>query len=303
LQGLIVLLAASCGRLILRPSNLFLIRDMRPAIRDFSMPIVTISSDFGLQDEYVGVMKGVILSISPAVSIVDVTHEIDAQDVVQAAFLIPSFYRFFPPGTVHLVVVDPGVGGERDILGVSHQGHVFIAPDNGVLTLLMDREKSDSIVRITNAEYFLNPVSGTFHGRDIFAPVGAHIINGLALKDLGLKVESADIIHLENLKCRLSESGELCGRIISVDRFGNLITNIDLEALTAFGRPESNNRLRIRISAHQIQGLSDCYSNGPRGEPLALVGSRNYLEIAVNCGSAEKYFRAQKGDCVQVTIL
>jgi S-adenosylmethionine hydrolase len=267
------------------------------------MPLVTIASDFGLRDEYAGVMKGVILSISPSVSIIDITHQIDPQDVVQAAYLIPSFYRFFPQGTVHLIVVDPGVGGERDILAVSHQGHVFIAPDNGVLTLLMDREKSDSIVRINNADYFLNPVSATFHGRDIFAPIGAHIINGLALKDLGTEIECADIIHLENLKCRLSETGDLLGRIISIDRFGNLTTNIDSEALTAFCHPESKNRLQIHISAHKILGLSNSYSNAPHGAPLAVMGSRNYLEIAVNCGSAEKYFKAQKGDCVQVTIL
>ena len=267
------------------------------------MPIVTIVSDFGLRDEYAGVIKGVILSICPSASIVDITHQIDPQDILQAAYLVPSFYRFFPQGTVHLIVVDPGVGGDRDILAVSHRGHIFIAPDNGVLTLLMSREKSDTIVRINNADYFLKPVSPTFHGRDIFAPVSAHIINGTALKDLGIKIECEDIIHLEDPCCRISEAGELFGKIISIDRFGNLTTNIDSKSLTALCHSESKNRLQICISAHEILGLSDRYSNAELNAPLALIGSRNYLEIAVNCGSAEKYFKAQKGDSVQVTIL
>ena len=267
------------------------------------MPIVTIVSDFGLRDEYAGVIKGVILSICPSASIVDITHQIDPQDILQTAYLVPSFYRFFPQGTVHLIIVDPGVGGDRDILAVSHRGHVFIAPDNGVLTLLISREKSDTIVRINNADYFLKPVSTTFHGRDIFAPVSAHIINGTALKDLGTKIEYEDIIHLEDLCCRISETGELFGKIISIDRFGNLTTNIDSKSLAALCHSKSKNRLQIRISAHEILGLSDRYSNAELNTPLALIGSRNYLEIAVNCGSAEEYFKAQKGDSVQVTIL
>ncbi|MEJ2100482.1 MAG: SAM-dependent chlorinase/fluorinase [Desulfobacterales bacterium] len=267
------------------------------------MPIITIVSDFGLRDEYAGVIKGVILSICPSVSIVDITHQIDPQDIVQAAYLIPSFYRFFPQGTVHLIVVDPGVGGERDILAVDHRGHVFIAPDNGVLTLLMSRGKSDTIVRLTNADYFLKSVSTTFHGRDIFAPISAHIINGTALEDLGTPIKWEDIIHLEDLNCRMSETGELFGRIISIDRFGNLTTNIDSNALKALCPFESKKDLQIRIGAHEILGLRDCYSNAEFNAPLALIGSRDYLEIAVNCGSAEKYFKAQKGDAVQVRIL
>jgi len=259
-------------------------------------------SDFGLRDEYAGVMKGVILSICPSALIVDITHEIDPQNVFQAAYLIPSFYRFFPQGTVHLIVVDPGVGGERDILAISHGGHVFIAPNNGVLTLLMSGEKTDTIVRLTNTDCFLKPVSSTFHGRDIFAPVSAHILNGMALKDLGQKIECGELIRLEDLNCRLSETGELCGRIVSIDRFGNLTTNIDSDAVLALCQSESKNRLQIRISTHTISGLSDCYSNAELDAPLALIGSRSYLEIAVNCGSAEKYFKAQKGDSVQVTI-
>ena len=267
------------------------------------MPIITILSDFGVDDEYVGVMKGVILSICPAVSIVDISHQIDPQDIAQAAYLIPATYRFYPKGTVHLIVVDPGVGSQRDILAFDHAGHVFIAPDNGVLTLLMNREKSDTIVRIHNADYFLKPVSATFHGRDIFAPIGAHIVNGTGLEDLGTKIDIGDIVHLEGLNCRLSENGELIGKIISIDRFGNLITNIDSNSLARMCQNDTENRLQIRINTHVIFDLSDTYASVAPGSPLALIGSRSYLEIAVNCGSAEQHFKARKGDAVRVKIL
>jgi len=267
------------------------------------MSIITLLSDFGVDDEYVGVMKGVILSICPTVAIVDITHQIDPQDVAQAAHLIPATYRFYPQGTVHLIVVDPGVGSQRDIIALDHAGHVFIAPDNGVLTLLMNREKSDTIVRIHNADYFLKPVSATFHGRDIFAPVGAHIAKGVGLEDLGTRTDAGNIAHLEDLNCRLSENGELVGKIISIDRFGNLITNIDSDSLARLRQNGAENRLQIRFNSHVIFDLADTYTRAEPGLPLALIGSRNYLEIAVNCGSAKQHFKAQKGDAVRVKKL
>ena len=267
------------------------------------MSIITLLSDFGGNDEYVGVMKGVILSICPSVSIVDITHQIDPQDIAQAAYLIPASYRFFPEGTVHLIVVDPGVGGQRDILAIDYAGHVFIAPDNGVLTLLMNCEKSDTIVRIQNADYFLRPVSATFHGRDIFAPSGAHIVNGTGLEELGTKIGVEDIVHLEDLNCRLSESGEIVGKIISIDRFGNLITNIDSNSLTTIRQNHAENRMQIHIGTHVISDLSGTYASVAPSSPLALIGSRNFLEIAVNCGNAQRHFKAQKGDTVRVKIL
>ena len=267
------------------------------------MSVITILSDFGSHDEYVGVMKGVILTACPSVSIVDITHEIDPQDIAQAAYLIPSFYRFFPKGTVHLIIIDPGVGSERDILGVRHDDHFFIAPDNGILTLLMNCKKSDTIVRIRNDAYYMKPVSATFHGRDIFAPIGAHIANGTGLEELGIKTGVEGIVHLKDLNCRLSESGELVGKIISVDRFGNLITNIDLNALINYGKTDPNHRLQVSIRSHIINGISKTYTNTDPGSPLALIGSRNHLEIAVNGGSAERYFKAHKGDIVKVRLL
>ena len=264
------------------------------------MPVITILSDFGLRDEYVGVMKGAILSVCPSVSIVDITHQIDPQDIVQAACLIPYFYRFFPEGTVHLIVVDPGVGSERDILALNHNGHIFIAPDNGVLTLLMNRAKSDTIVGIRNADYYMKPVSATFHGRDIFAPIGAHIVNGIHLEELGTKTDIAKLVHLQDLNCRISETGELVGKIIAIDRFGNLITNIDSKTLTEYCKTDPDNRLQIRIRSDLIVGLSKTYTDADLSSPLALIGSRNHLEIAVNGGSAQRHFKAHKGDVVRI---
>jgi S-adenosylmethionine hydrolase len=266
------------------------------------MSVITIVSDFGAHDEYVGAMKGVILSICPTASIVDITHQIDPQDVAQAAYLIPSAFRFFPEGTVHLIVVDPGVGSERHILALNHKRHIFIAPNNGVLTLLIDAEKSDTIIRVHKADYFLEPVSSTFQGRDIFAPVAAHIVNGAEIEDLGTKMDTADIVRLPGLNCRVSQTGELVGKIVAIDRFGNLITNIDANSLASFRRADSKKRPQFHIGTHVISDMSDAYANAEPSAPLALIGSRSYLEIAVNCGSAQQYFQAQKGDSVRVTI-
>ena len=267
------------------------------------MSVITILSDFGVDDEYVGVMKGVIHSICPKVSIVDITHRIDPQDIEQAAYLLPTYYRFFPAGTVHIAVVDPGVGSRRNIVAVHLRQQVFIAPDNGVLTLLLNTEKSDTIVNVQNSAFFLDPPSPTFHGRDIFAAVAAHIACGTKLEALGLKMRVKDIVQLEDLNCRVSETGELVGKIISIDRFGNLITNIDAARLNTFCGTGPQKQLQIHIGGFVISGLSKTYSDAEPAAPLALIGSRAYLEIAVNCGSAGEYLKARKGDSVRVNIL
>ena len=267
------------------------------------MSVITLLSDFGTADEYAGVMKGVILSICPSVSIVDITHQVDPQDIPQAAYLIPASYRFFPQGTVHLIVVDPGVGSQRDILAVNYRGHVFIAPDNGVLTLLMNREKSDTIVRVHNAQYFLKPVSASFHGRDIFAPVGAHIANGTELEELGTKIDIKDIVLLEDLNCRLSETGELVGKIISIDHFGNLVTNISQATLERFKDDARLKEVVIRLGRSRIQGVSKSYDSVKTGSPVAIFGSRNLLEISLNQGDARTYFKARIGQTVRLNGL
>jgi S-adenosylmethionine hydrolase len=267
------------------------------------MPVITILSDFGNDDEYVGVIKGVVLSICPSASIVDITHRIDPQDIHQAAYLIPSYYHFFPAGTVHIVVVDPGVGSQRSILAVNHREHFFIAPDNGVLTLLLNAEKSDTIIRVDNSDYFLEPLSSTFHGRDIFAAVGAHLSCGTKLDALGSSMDVKDTVRLKDLGCRISQTGELIGKIVSIDRFGNLITNIDSISLDAFCEKGALRRPQIHIGSFVISGLSNTYTDAAPTAPLALIGSRNYLEIAVNGGNAKENLKAQKGDSVRLTLL
>jgi S-adenosylmethionine hydrolase len=266
------------------------------------MPVISILSDFGTDDEYVGVMKGVMLSICPSVSIVDITHQIAPQDIHQAAYLIPSYYHFFPEGSVHIVVVDPGVGSQRSILAVNHRQHFFIAPDNGVLTLLLNAEKSDTIIRVDNSDYFLEPISSTFHGRDIFAAVGAHLSCGTKLDAFGARTDVTDIVCLKDLNCRISQTGELIGKIVSIDRFGNLITNIDSISLANFCQTSTLKHLQIHIGAAAISGLSRTYSDAAPEALLAVIGSRNYLEIAVNGGSAKENLKAHKGDPVRLTL-
>ena len=262
------------------------------------MAVVTLLTDFGIGAEYAGLMKGVILSISPTATIVDISHHIRRQDIEQAAFAIHSSYRYFPAGTVHLIVVDPGVGGERSLLALSMQKQFFIAPDNGVLSLLIAEKRISALVRITNSSLFLKPVSRTFHGRDIIAPVGARVANGVHLTQLGPPMAPEDAVCLNSLHARVSDGGEIVGKVVFIDDFGNLITNIDFEKLSEIYRDTS--KIRIRIRAHVIFGLSETYETVPSHTPLALVGSRGYLEIAVNKGNAARMLMAGRGDHVWV---
>ena len=264
------------------------------------MSVITLLTDFGTDDEYVGLMKGVILSINPSVTIVDLTHQINRQDIVQAAFTIHSGYHYFPEGTVHLTVVDPGVGTERSLLVLKLQNHFFIAPDNGVLTLLFDENKISSLNLITNPDYFRHPVSQTFHGRDVIAPVGAHIANGLEVNELGPEIDLQKVTCLDSLGARLTEKGEIKGEIVAIDHFGNMITNIKSEQLTGCLHTASPEKIRIKFRSHVIKGLSETYAGGRSNTPLALIGSRGYLEIAINKGNAAQGLNAGRGDVVRV---
>jgi S-adenosyl-L-methionine hydrolase (adenosine-forming) len=264
------------------------------------MPIITLLTDFGKDDEYVGVMKGVILSVNPAACIVDISHTIDPQDVRQAAFLFDAAWRYFPKETVHVLVVDPGVGSRRGIVALVKNGHTFLAPDNGILTLLLDTEGMGEAFRIENRELFLKPVSDTFHGRDIFAPVSAHLSSGLSVKAVGDRIDHRTLLRLPVSKPDKTGPNEMSGTVIQVDRFGNLITNIHQTDLTAFSDDRDKRKSEIRIGQKIIYGIGRSYHEAASGAPIAIFGSRRYLEIAVGCGSAARYFKAGKGDPVGV---
>ena len=266
------------------------------------MSIITLLTDFGTRDEYAGLMKAVILSINPSAAIVDITHGIDSQDVVQAAFTIYSSYRYFPDGTVHLIVVDPGVGSQRSLLALEMNKQFFIAPDNGILTLLFNEGKVTSLIRITNSKYFLASVSRTFHGRDIIAPVGAHLSGGIGVSELGPDIDLRDAVHLENLYARISKNGELVGKIVVIDDFGNLITNIDFKKLSEVYQTGQEKIIQFKIGSHVITGLSETYGSVQSKTPLVLIGSRGSLEIAVNKGNAAQVLNAEKGDKVRVKV-
>lgn len=266
------------------------------------MTIITLITDFGLEDEYVGLMKGVMLSIHPSATIVDVTHRIGPQDMEQAAYTLNASYRYFPDGSIHVIVVDPGVGGKRAIVAARLKEHVFIAPDNGVLTLLFNEGEADDCIRVDNPEFFLKSVSQTFHGRDIFAPVAAHIARGVPLNRIGTPAASTDLVRLPGLESYRSANGEITGKIITIDHFGNLITNISAHELKDFCAGKPGRKPQIRVGDHIISGLSSTYQNVAPLKPLALIGSRGYLEIAVNAGSADKHLNIQKGDGITVVI-
>lgn len=266
------------------------------------MSVITLLTDFGTDDEYVGLMKGVILSINPSVTIVDLTHQINRQDIIQAAFTIHSGYRYFPEGTVHLIVVDPGVGTERALLVLNLENHFFIAPDNGVLTLLFNEKKVSSLNLITNPEYFRHPISRTFHGRDVMAPVGAHIASGLAVNELGPEIDLQKVVCLDRLGAQPIEKGKIKGEVVAIDHFGNMITNIKSGQLTEYLDTAPLEKVRIKIRSHIIRGLSVTYANGGTDTPLALIGSRGYLEIAINKGNAAQCLGAEMGDMVWVEL-
>ena len=258
------------------------------------MPTISLLTDFGLEDNFVGVMKAVILKINPSVTLVDICHNIKPQDIREAAFLLRSSYKFFPSGTVHLVVVDPGVGSRRKKILVKTKDYFFVGPDNGVLALALKDDEPLKIIEITNERYFLKRVCDTFHGRDIFAPVAAYLSKGIEPENFGKQINSYSPLELPQPKLK---GNQLIGEIIYIDHFGNIITDIDRETFKNFIR---NKKFKIFIKGKIIDKLSHSYSEGQRQEPLVLIDSFDFLEIAINSHSASKYLRASQGDIVNI---
>jgi S-adenosyl-L-methionine hydrolase (adenosine-forming) len=254
--------------------------------------IITLLTDFGTEDPYAGILKGVILSINPFVTIVDITHGVQPQDVGEAAYLIPEYFPLFPPGTVHVSIVDPTVGSSRRAIAGKAGGHLFVGPDNGIFSFLF--QGSWEAYAITDRAYALNEISSTFHGRDIFAPAAAHLSMGLAIERLGKRIE--DPLVLQGLLPEVQKD-ILYGRIVRFDRFGNAITNIALEPLLAFtgGRP-----FRITVGKLTFDRISSAYYEG---KAVCLAGSNGYLEFAYFRGSFSEECSAWKGDEVTVRLL
>ena len=265
------------------------------------MAIITLCTDFGTRDEYVGVLKGVILSINPAVTIVDLSHRIPPQDVVVAAYMLRASFIYFPEGSVHTAIVDPGVGTARAIVAARFQGHMFLAPDNGLLPLMCSGGEPAEVVQVDNQDLFRQPVSQTFHGRDIFAPIAAQLAKGTELKEVGHAIAPSRLQRMDHDNPNFDPAVGIKGRIVGVDRFGNLITNIGASLLDHLTLDVKDGAIETKIGEHRILGLVNHYAEGASGQPVVLIGSRGCLEIAVNCGSAAETLRAFRGDDVCVT--
>jgi len=275
--------------------------------------IVTLTTDFGYDDAYVGAVKGAILSINPEANIIDISHSIKPQDILQAAFILSVAYRYFPKQTIHMAIVDPGVGSERQGIILKTPSAIFVAPDNGILSYIIDDlfsiesqpfteqthelnevvfKKGLEAAAITDPRFWRHPVSSTFHGRDIFAPVAAGLSLGISLYEFGEKINSMHILAIP--KPSLGPEGNLIGRVLHVDRFGTLITNIKSNDLPG-------KDVVIEVAGYCIQGISDYYAQ--KEGVMAIVGSSGYLEVSLRDGSACEFLGAIVGDEIKVTLV
>lgn len=257
-------------------------------------PIIALLSDFGSQDHYAGTMKGVILGICPEATLVDITHEIPPHDVLTGALQLGATYRYFPPGTIFLVVVDPGVGSARRGIAAEAGGFRFLAPDNGVLTVVFREDPPRKVVELTERRYARPTVSRTFEGRDRFAPAAAWLAKGIQLAALG---RPAGICHQLDVPAPHVADDVLRGEVLMTDRFGNLVSNIDRRAFEAFARSRP---VRIVAGEHPVARLVSTYSEMERGELCALFGSSDHLELSVNTGHAGQQFGLGRSTRIEV---
>jgi S-adenosyl-L-methionine hydrolase (adenosine-forming) len=258
-------------------------------------PVITLTTDFGLADHYAGVMKGVILGICPDARIVDITHECTPYEMGEAAFTVSQAYRYFPKRTVHVVVVDPGVGTMRRPILVEAGGHYFVGPDNGVFAFVLAQEKKRARA-ITNRKYMLPDVSQTFHGRDVFAPVAAHLANGVAAARIGPVIE--DYLRQRSLKPEHTARRAWTGSILKVDRFGNLITNF-----TPVDFPRVlNSAFSLVVGLREVTQLASNYEQFGPGELFLILGSSGYFEVSAYQASAAKMLGVAGGTPIELTI-
>ena len=258
-------------------------------------PLIALLTDFGLRDHYAGTMKGVALGICPEITFVDISHDIPPHDVLVGALELAASYRYFPPGTIFLVVVDPGVGSARRGIAAEAGDYRFVAPDNGVLSVVLEETPPTRIVELTDRRYARPTISRTFEGRDRFAPAAAWLAKGLALTALG---RSAGSLTTLTIPKPVAEDGAIVGEVLRLDRFGNLVTNIDRRM---FDRVASGGALDIAAAEHAVTSLVATYAEANAGSICALFGSGDYLEIAVTGGSAAARLHLSRGAPVIVT--
>jgi hypothetical protein len=258
--------------------------------------IITLTTDFGVSDHFAGTMKGVILGVNPEARMVDLCNAVGSFDVLDGAITIAQAYHFFPPDTIHLVVVDPGVGSARRPLLVTTSKHYFIAPDNGVLSLVMEKEERVSVRHITAEHYFLQPVSNTFHGRDIFAPCAGWLSKGVEPEKFGEEI--TDYVRFAIPRPKPLSERSLKGLVLKVDRFGNLITNLTPENAPGVFVPGAP--VKISVGQMAVTRVIASYAEGQPGELFAVLNSMGFLEIACNRGAAAQLAKANRGVEVMV---
>jgi S-adenosyl-L-methionine hydrolase (adenosine-forming) len=269
-------------------------------ISSSTRPIITLLTDFGSQDYFVGAMKGAILSVNPTAQIVDLTHEIPPQDIEVAAFNLLAVYKDFPAGTIHIAVVDPGVGSTRKPILIQCGEQFFVGPDNGIFSWICEREGSGRAIHLTNEEFFRHPLSTTFHGRDIFAPVAAALSTGVAMTAFGEKL--SEYVSLDPLLPAIASDGTVTGRVIHIDRFGNCITNLTREHFSA---DQAASGAKLVINGREVTSFRQSFSEGAvdADDLFCLAGSAGFLEIAARNSSAATILRAERGQSVVVTGL
>ena len=258
--------------------------------------VITLITDFGEESGFAGVVKGVILTINPNCQIIDISHQISPQCIEEAAFLLHNAYSYFPKHSIHVVVVDPGVGSDRKPILVETDRYWFVGPDNGVFSFVFSMKGFKKVWEIANKRYFLPEVSSTFHGRDIFAPVAAHISLGVPAEKLGKELRR--FVMLKDLEPRIS-AGMIKAKVIYIDHFGNLVCNVSQDLFTKLGAGKS---FRITVGGRTIQRLSLSYADAEDGEILALFGSSRWLEISLKDGNCQRALQVKKGAAVDVSF-
>lgn len=257
--------------------------------------VITLTTDFGVQDHYVGVMKAILLSIAPDARLIDISHEIPPQDIMAGAWVVRNSAMLFPPQSVHLVVVDPGVGTDRKPVAMRIKDQYFVGPDNGIFSLIADQYDHEAY-ELTVPRYWQPEPSKTFHGRDIFSPVAAHLASGVPLEKMG---EPLDKLATYRWAVPISDKDGIQGWIVHIDRFGNLISNIPEKMIRG---AEEHSRLKIYVGNTILNRLVDTFGDVPDGEPAAYIGSSGVLEIAINKGDAREMLGVEKGAQISIVI-